>query len=112
MHYEIVLGPSFKRSVKVLKKRFPSVTRDVELAIEVLLENPHLGAVIPGSSGVRKIRIKNSDLTRGKSGGYRMLYYIEDQERQCLYLLLLYAKADRENITLREIQQLLQEFQE
>jgi len=112
MRYDLVLGLSFKRSVKTLKKRFPSVTRDGELAVEVLLENPYLGTVIPGSSGVRKFRVNNSDLMRGKSGGYRMLYYFEDQERQCLYLLFLYAKSDRENITLREIQQLLQELQE
>jgi len=39
-----------------------------------------------------------------------MLYYLEDQERRCPYLLMLYAKSDRENITLREIQRLLQEL--
>jgi len=62
MPYEIIFGPSFKRSVKALQKRFPSVKRDVELAIEVVLENPSIGTVIPGSSGVRKVRVKNSDL--------------------------------------------------
>jgi mRNA-degrading endonuclease RelE of RelBE toxin-antitoxin system len=112
MNYNIVFGPSFKRSLKNLQKRFPSVKRDVELAIEILLENPRLGTVIPGGSGVRKLRVKNSDIQRGKSGGYRLLYYLEEHERQCLVLLLLYAKSDQENITLQEIQQLLQEIRE
>ena len=111
MNYDIVLSPSFKRSIKKLKKRFPSVKQDVELAIEILLEHPTLGAVIPGGAGVRKFRVKNSDLGRGKSGGYRLLYYIEEQKVRRLYLLLLYAKSDRETISLQEIQQLLKELQ-
>ena len=111
INYDIVLSPSFKRSIKKLKKRFPSVKQDVELAIEVLLEHPTLGTVIPGGAGGRKFRVKNSDLERGKSGGYRLLYYIEEQKVHRLYLLLLYAKSDRETISLQEIQQLLKELQ-
>ena len=110
MPYDIILGPAFKRSIKALKKRFPSVKRDVELAIEILLENPDIGSVIPGASGVRKLRVRNSDLSRGKSGDYRMLYYIEDHQNQRVYLLLLYAKSDRETVSLREIQALIEDL--
>jgi mRNA-degrading endonuclease RelE of RelBE toxin-antitoxin system len=108
--YDIVLGPAFIRCIKVLKKRFPSVKRDVELAIEILLENPAIGSVIPGASGVQKLRVRNSDLSQGKSGGYRLFYYFEDHQSQRLYFLLLYAKSDRETVSLREIQALIEDL--
>jgi mRNA-degrading endonuclease RelE of RelBE toxin-antitoxin system len=107
MPYEMVFSPAFTRCIKALRKRFPTVKRDVELAIEILLENPTLGSVIPGTTGVRKLRVRNSDLIQGKSGGYRMLYYIEDHQSQRLYLLLLYAKSDQGTVSLREIQKLI-----
>lgn len=110
MPYDIVFGPAFKRCIKVLKKRFPSVKHDVALAIEILFENPTIGSIIPGASGIRKLRLRNSDRSQGKSGGYRMLYYFEDHQGQRLYLLLLYAKSDRETVSLREIQALIEDL--
>ncbi len=107
MSYSIVFTRSFKRSIKQLKKRFRRVKGDIRLAIRVLLQSPNLGAVIPGSSGIRKLRIKNSDLSKGKSGGYRLLYWVENQPGPKIYLLLLYAKSDREDVTRQELQQLL-----
>ncbi|QTA80917.1 putative toxin-antitoxin system, toxin component, RelE/RelB-like [Desulfonema limicola] len=110
MNYDVVFGSAFKRCVKKLKKRYPSVIRDVETAIEVLLNNPLLGVLIPGGSGIRKLRIRNSDAKRGKSGSYRMLYYFEDQEAGSIFLLLLYAKSDKENVQAHEIQRLLDDL--
>lgn len=107
---DVIFGTGFKKSIKKLKKRFPSVKKDTRLAIEVLLGNPKLGVLIPESSGVRKLRVNNSDMKRGKSGSYRLLYYFEEQTEECIYLLLLYAKSDMENITSHEIQKLLDEF--
>ena len=42
MNYDIVFASSFRRGIRKLKKRFPSVRKDVGLAIEILLENPEL----------------------------------------------------------------------
>lgn len=44
------------------------------MAIRVLLQTPRLGLVIPGSFGVRKLRVRNTDLAKGKRGGYCLLY--------------------------------------
>ena len=109
MNYEIILTPSFKRRIRKLKKRFPLVKKDVRIAAEILLENPELGAMIPGASDVRKLRVRNSNLKRGKSGGYRLLYHF-DRQAMRIGLLLLYAKSDRENITLKEIWNFLEEL--
>lgn len=108
MSYEIVLTPSFKRCIRKLIRRFPSVKKDVKNAIEILTENPNLGVLIPRSAGVRKLRVKNSDMQRGKSGGYRSLYFVEEETNN-IFMLLIYAKSDREDINLKEIQTFLEE---
>jgi len=43
---------------------------------QVLLVNPRTGDPIPGLCGkVYKLRLASSGLERGKSGGYRIIYY-------------------------------------
>jgi mRNA-degrading endonuclease RelE of RelBE toxin-antitoxin system len=66
MNYSVVLTRSFKRSVKRLEKRFRHVKNDVRIAIQVLLQSPRLGVVVPGTSGMRKLRVRNTDLSKGK----------------------------------------------
>jgi mRNA-degrading endonuclease RelE of RelBE toxin-antitoxin system len=110
MSYNVVLAPSFKHSVRKLQKRFRHAKDDVSMAVRVLLQTPRLGVVIPGGSGVRKLRVRNTDLSKGKRGGYRLLYYVEDQPVPTIYLLLLYAKSDREDVTRQELKQLLDEL--
>ena len=108
MSYSVAFSDSFRRSIKQLKKRYRHVQDDVRVAIRVLLANSKLGAAIPGGNGIRKLRLRNSDLQTGKSGGYRLLYFVED-ETSTLYMLLLYAKSDRENVLVNELQELINE---
>jgi len=74
--YRIHLAGSFKRDVKKLERRFRHIKNDVRTAISLLTKDPKVGVVIPGSSGMRKLRIPNRDQRRGKSGGYRLIYYV------------------------------------
>ena len=41
----------------------------------MLLENPELGDVIPGTGGFRKVRWEDSRRGKGKRGGLRVIYY-------------------------------------
>ncbi len=110
MSYEVVFDPSFKRCIKKLGKRFRHVKDDVDTARRVLLKNPDVGVVIPGGSGVRKLQVRNTDLGKGKRSGYRLLYYVKEQPIPTIYLLSLYAKSDQEDVTRRELKQLLDEL--
>jgi mRNA-degrading endonuclease RelE of RelBE toxin-antitoxin system len=71
----------------------------MQLAISTLTTHPHLGQFIQGASGIRKLRVRNTDLRKGKSSGYRLLYYAIDEPNQILYLLLVYVKSDKANVT-------------
>ncbi len=112
MTYKIQLTASFKRSVKKLKRRYPHIKEDLQEGIELLSQTPQLGVIVPRSGGVRKVRLPNRDAKRGKSGGYRLLYYLEAYEAQTLYLLFVYSKSDRASVTQRELKQLLDELSE
>ena len=56
------------------------------------------GVVVPGTGGAQKIRLKRADA--GKSAGYRVYYYFRREEK--VYLLRLYAKSEKEELSLKE----------
>ena len=110
MSYRVHFCPSFDRSIKGLIKRFPHVKDDSRVAIGLLTKEPRSGDVIPNSSGLRKLRIRNTDQVKGKSGGYRLIYHVRDFPSPTIYLLLLYSKSDKSDVTSQELKQLLNEL--
>lgn len=69
---------------------------DRDALILVLSSNPKVGVVVPGLEGVRKLRFAPGG--RGKSGGFRVLYYVMDENRP-IYAMLLYGKNEQANLT-------------
>jgi hypothetical protein len=73
------------------------------------LIRPEQGVLIQGSGGLRKLRW--SVRGRGKRGGARVVYYWHPGE-QFLYMLVIYAKSERDDMTptqLRILRRLVQE---
>jgi hypothetical protein len=64
--------------------------------IDHIARRPDAGVVIPDTGGLRKVRWGRQG--SGKRGGVRVVYFYHDLERP-LYLLLIYAKAQREDMT-------------
>lgn len=106
--YRVVLTSPFKSCVRQLGKRYPNVKDDIRVAISALLQEPRLGVVIPGGSGIRKLRVRNSDARKGKSSGYRLLYFVDEHPKP----VFLYSKSDREDVTRKELQELLLQIKE
>ena len=67
-------------------------------------QSPTAGDVIPGSGGLRKVRIGLSG--RGKRGGGRVIYYVI-VNRSTILLLDLYAKNDQDDLSAKELQALV-----
>jgi hypothetical protein len=80
----------FIRTRKVLQTDFDNFKR-------MIAENPEIGAVIQGTGGVRKTRLKSA--SGGKSGGFRVCYYFHDIDLGEIFLLTIYAKNEKEDIT-------------
>lgn len=60
-----------------------------------LIENPAKGDLIKGSGGFRKVSMARQG--GGKSGGYRVIYYLITAES--ILLTHLYAKSNQSNLT-------------
>lgn len=67
--------------------------------IRYLAAHPKDGDLMEGTGGVRKLRWRRGG--QGKSGGVRIIYYFHD-EAMPLYLLTLFAKGDRANLSKAE----------
>ena len=81
--------------------------RKLQLA---LVLRPETGKIIPGSSGLRKIRWKISG--SGKRGGLRVIYFLDVPE-DTIYMLLIYKKSKQEDLTsnqLKTLRKLVKEF--
>ena len=67
-----------------------------EAFVNFIAWNPETGDVIPETGGVRKVRWSRSGI--GRRGGARVIYFYHNADRP-VYLLMVYAKARREDLT-------------
>lgn len=66
-----------------------------------ILKNPSRGEVIQGTGGVRKFRVSDKSRNKGKRGGFRVLY-LDVPKYETTYLLLIYAKDVKDDLSLKE----------
>lgn len=79
--------------------KFMTDTSYADLQVR-LAENPQLGTLIKNSGGIRKIR--HALPNTGKSGGVRVIYYWV-KEDATIYMLLVYPKSQKDDLTDNEI---------
>lgn len=70
----------------------------------LLLSNPEAGDVIRGSNGARKLRVR-IEPTKGKRGGGRIIY-VDYVDVGRIYLLSIYDKSSKSNLSPQEIHDL------
>ena len=110
MSYDVHLTETFQKSVKALKKKYPHVKDDLLGQIKVLEEDPSAGDPIPGwNKEIWKVRVASSDVRKGKRGGFRLIYLWKADEIE-IYLLVAYFKGEKTEITKKEIETLLKQF--
>lgn len=66
---------------------------------------PELGSPVAGAGILHKLRVKFVSRRIGKRGGLRVIYYY-DQQISRIWLLGVYYKGDKEDLTPQEIQRL------
>lgn len=114
MIYKIVPTPKFQRDIKEYRKRFKNITKDLDTIIGKLAIGELLGDNVPKvkikeiDEEIKKVRVINSDTKKGKSNGYRVIYYVVKNDGT-IFLLTVYYKKDKENITPEEIAQLIKD---
>jgi mRNA-degrading endonuclease RelE of RelBE toxin-antitoxin system len=102
----------FEEELYKLSKRFRNIRSDVQPIIEQLQEGNILGDKIGGIGEdyiVYKLRVRNSNIQKGKSAGYRLIYQVESPTS--ILLLTIYSKSDREDIAANEIRGIVTDFE-
>ena len=106
MSRSVETAPTFERDLKRLGKRYFHIRHDLEPLIAQLIAGETPGDRVSGlMTVVYKVRIANTDARKGKSGGYRVIYYLPSDEVNIL--LTIYSKNDQADIPLSEIVHIL-----
>lgn len=104
MSYNIIAVPTFRKELKRLAKKYNSLKTDLATLFESLEENPVQGTSL--GRNCYKIRLAISSKGKGKSGGARLITNIVIEE-ETVYLLSIYDKSDKENLSDKELNELL-----
>jgi len=104
MSFEIIAVPNFKRELKKLSKKYPSIKNDFSVLIDSLKKDPSQGT--PLGQDCFKIRMAIASKGRGKSGGSRIITCVKVTKSR-VYLISIFDKSEKENITAKELSQLL-----
>jgi mRNA-degrading endonuclease RelE of RelBE toxin-antitoxin system len=106
---QVETSGTFERQFRILFKRYRKIRSDVQPVIEQLQSGEILGDRLSGLNiVVFKVRVKNSDIQKGKSAGYRLIYQVETLTR--IILLAIYAKSDQSSISTTEIEEIVEAF--
>jgi mRNA-degrading endonuclease RelE of RelBE toxin-antitoxin system len=97
---KIVPTPEFSKQVKKLSKSYKQIADDLVTLKNELISNPRSG--IDLGRNCYKIRLANSSIPTGKSGGFRVITYYFDQN-ETIRLLLIYSKTQQDSVSTEEI---------
>lgn len=103
---EVRISARFESEVRQLAKRYRRIRIDIKPIINQLEAGELPGDQIPGMDyTLFKVRVRNSDAQRGKSGGYRIIYYLKTDTQ--ILLVTLYSKSDQADITADEVREII-----
>lgn len=95
---QIALTPRFQKDLRELAKRYRSIRTDLQPLIEQLQAGEIPGDRIAGIKyQIFKVRLKNSNIQKGKRGGYRVIYYLKTTEG--IILATIYSKSDLSDVS-------------
>jgi len=108
---EVYFTPESKPHLRALAKKYPHIRSDVQPIIEQIEQGNFVGDQVQGTSyTIVKVRIRNRDASRGKSGGYRVIYYVKTTKM--VILVTIYSKTEQSDISPAKIRRILAEFSE
>lgn len=108
---QIDLTPRFQRDLRSLVKRYRYIQSDLQTLIEQLQVGELPGDRIAGIGyDIFKVRLKNSDIQKGKSAGYRVIYYLKTQE--FIILITIYSKSDVSDVDAEIIQDAIAQYKQ
>lgn len=105
MSFEVLTTSDFKRDSKPLLKKYKSLKTEILDLIASLEEDPTQGT--PLGNDCYKIRLAIKSKGKGKSGGARVITCVRIVD-SFVYLLTIYSKSEKDNISDKELQELIE----
>lgn len=97
------------KQIKRLRRRYPSLTTELAKVISQLETDERPGDKIPGvGHDVYKVRLANPSAQRGKSGGFRVIYYVKTATG--VIIIAAYSKSDQTDISPDAIRRAIEEL--
>ncbi len=106
MSYQVDTIAHFDREAKRLKKKFPSLKKEIGNLIDELETNPETGVSI--GNGFYKIRLAIRSKGKGKRGGARVITLVKIVS-ETVYLVSIYDKSEQADISRKDLERLLSE---
>lgn len=107
---EVSYTPHFENAAKRLQKKYRHIDADLRVLVEKLEQGETPGDQIQKVGyTVFKVRLKNSDAAKGKSGGYRVIYYLKTATHTVL--LTIYTKSDYPDIAIHLIRGIIEDYE-
>jgi mRNA-degrading endonuclease RelE of RelBE toxin-antitoxin system len=108
---QVEVSPTFNRNLRSLAKKYRSIRNDIQPIIEQLEQGELLGDQIPDIGyAVFKLRVRNTDTQKGKSGGYRLIYYVKTA--MAIILLTIYTKSEQVDIAADDLRSIIAEYEQ
>jgi len=104
MSYKVKVTPRFERELKRLTKKYPSLKTEYPELVKNLKDTPEQGSSL--GNNCFKLRLSIASKGKGKSGGARVITYIQISET-AVYLLTIYDKSEKQDMAPNELRQLL-----
>ena len=119
MKVTVKITKSFTTAAKPLLKKYPSLPKDLLSLEKDLIVNPRHGTALGKS--IYKIRLKIASKGKGKSGGARVISLVDpillgmtekiSEEEIRVVLITIYDKANIDNISDKELKELIRNAQ-
>jgi mRNA-degrading endonuclease RelE of RelBE toxin-antitoxin system len=105
-HPQVTFTPEFKRNLRQLAKKYRRIKSDLQPILGQLASGSKPGDQVPQVRyEVFKVRAKNSDASKGKSGGYRLIYWVKSETE--VVLVTVYSKTEQADIAPQDIRQVI-----
>ncbi|HEX7846265.1 MAG TPA: type II toxin-antitoxin system RelE/ParE family toxin [Chitinophagaceae bacterium] len=104
MNFNIIPTPPFEKELKRLAKKYPSIKNDMTALLTRLQKEPKMGTSL--GNDCYKIRMAITSKGQGKSGGARIITFVQVIETT-IFLLSIYDKADAENMSDKDVKERL-----
>ena len=104
MSFNVIATDKFKKHAKRVAKKHPSLKSDLEKLINSLEENPRQGNSL--GKDCFKVRMAITSKGKGKSGGARLITCVKTVSNN-VYLLTIFDKSEKENVSDKELDYLL-----